>query len=236
MDIIKAKFIEAIKRTPTVESFRFRPEERIIFQPGQFLQIIFDSDNTTNKELNKYLSFSCAPWKEYIEVTKRISMSPFSCRLKDLKKGQEILVRAPLGSCVFKEEYKKIAFLAGGIGITPIISMLEYIAENNLPVDAWLAYSNRSEEEIAFKNQICQWAQASKDVKTLFLVTDCQPLDKTCIFGYINKSLLDEKIKDFAERTVFIFGPPRMVESMKGLCLESGCSQENIKSESFIGY
>jgi len=144
MDIFKVKFLERIKRTPTVESFRFMPEKRIDFLAGQFLRVIFDRDNLENKELNKFLSFSSSPCREYIEVTKRLSDSAFSQRLKSLKKDDEILIKAPLGSCVFNKDFKNIAFLIGGIGITPVISMLEYIQDENLDTDVMLFYSNRS--------------------------------------------------------------------------------------------
>ena len=105
MEELKVKLIANIKRTPSVESFRFSPK-KIAFIPGQFLQLIFDEVNEDNKNLNKYLSFSSSPSKDYIEVTKRLSDSDFSGRLKGLKINQELLIKAPLGNCIFKEEYK----------------------------------------------------------------------------------------------------------------------------------
>ena len=78
MKEIKAKFDRKIKRTEAAESFRFVPKERIDFLPGQFVQVNFDEKNKSNKALNKYLSFSCAPGKSYFEVTKKLSESEFS--------------------------------------------------------------------------------------------------------------------------------------------------------------
>ena len=108
MEEIRARLLEVIERTSTIKSFRLAPENRIDFIPGQFLQVIFDQADRNNKELNKYLSFSSSPTKEYIEVTKRLSESRFSQRLKDLKIEDEVLLKVPLGNCVFKDEYKKI--------------------------------------------------------------------------------------------------------------------------------
>ena len=129
MQEITAKCIQRIPRVSTIESFRFLLPEKISFIPGQFLEVVFAEANRENRQLNKYLSFSSSPTKEYIEVTKRLSNSPFSQRLKNLKIGDEVLIRAPLGSCVFKDDYKKIGFLIGGIGITPVISILDYIID-----------------------------------------------------------------------------------------------------------
>lgn len=230
------RFIEKIKRTDSVQSFRFLPQERIDFIAGQFLQVIFDEQNRDNKELNKYLSFSSSPTKEYVEVTKRLSNSNFSQRLNNLKIGDEPLLKAPLGNCVFNPEYEKIGFLIGGIGITPVISIIGYIVDEKLNTDAILLYSNRTEEDIAFKGELNHWRSVNYNIKVIYTVTDCPPKDSRCIFGRINKELISQNAPDFRERIFFIFGPPRMVETMKVLCLELGCSQEKIKTESFIGY
>lgn len=236
MGIIRAVFSEKIKRTPTIESFRFLPQEKISFMPGQFLQMIFDEKNSGNKELNKYLSFSSSPAREYIEVTKRLSESAFSGRLRGLGKNDPVLIKAPLGNCVFKEDYKKIAFLIGGIGITPVISILEHIIDKRLGTDVLLLYSNKIEEELAFKKELDYWQEINKNIKSLYVITDNAPKDKSCIFGRIDKNLLLEKTKDLKERIIFIFGPPKMVEAMKNLCIEIGLREENIKTEIFLGY
>lgn len=236
MKILRAKLIARIERTSTIESFRFSPDDKIDFVPGQFLQVIFDADSPENRELNKYLSFCSSPAKEYIEVTKRLSNSSFSQRLRSLKEEGAVLLKAPLGNCVFKDDYQKIGFLIGGIGITPVISILEYIVDKKLGTDTVLLYSNRTEADIAFKNELDKWSKISKNIKVFYTVTECQPEDTNCIFGRIDKNLLLNKIKDYNERVFFIFGPPKMVEAMDNLCLEAGCKKENIKTESFIGY
>jgi len=233
METIKAKLIETIDRVSGVRSFRFMPEKRIDFVPGQFLQVIFDA---RNKDLNKYLSFSSSPTQEYIEFTKRLSNSVFSERLKGLRINDEVSLKAPMGTCVFKEEYERIAFLIGGIGITPVVSILEYIAEKRLATDAMLFYSNRTDEDIAFRRELDLWQSKAANIRVFYLVTECQPKDKKCFFGRIDRDLLIREIKDIAERIFFIFGPPKMVEAMHNLCLDIGCKEENIKTENFIGY
>jgi len=236
MKEVRGRFTERIQRTPTVVSFRFATQEKIDFLPGQFLQVIFNQADRADKNLNKHLSFSCAPGKDYIEVTKRLSQSDFSQRLQSLKNGDEVLFKAPLGTCIFKDEYQKIGFLIGGIGITPVISIIEYIMEKKLGTSVCLVYSNRNDEEIAFRQELDRWRGVNNNLRISYLVTDCQPKDQVCIFGTINKDLLKEKICDFQERLFFVFGPPKMVESMDGLCRELGCPRENVKIENFTGY
>ena len=236
MELLRVRLIERIKRTPSTESFRFIPEKKIEFVPGQFLQLIFDEVSTNNKELNKYLSFSSSPTREYIEVTKRLSNSLFSQKLKSLNKDDKILIKAPFGNCVYKDEDKKIGFLIGGIGITPVISIIEYIVENKLDTDIVLVYSNKTEGEIAFKRELDYWRSINSNIKVFYTVTEYKPTDKDYIFGRISRAIFTEKVKDLRERVVFSFGPPRMVEAMKNLCLEINCKKDQLRTESFVGY
>jgi ferredoxin-NADP reductase len=236
MELIKARLIERIKRTPAVESFRFTTDKKIDFKAGQFLQLIFDSQAKDNKELNKYLSFSSSPTKNYIEVTKRLSDSKFSQSLKNLVLGNEVLLKAPMGNCILKDEYKKIGFLIGGIGITPVVSIIEYITEKKLDTDVLLFYSNKTQEDIAFRKELDCCESDNSNIKIFYTITDCEPADKKCIFGRIDKNLFIEKIKDYYERKFFIFGPPAMVSTMQNLCIETGCGKDDIKIENFIGY
>lgn len=236
MKELKVKFTEKITRTPAITSFRFIPSEKIEFSPGQFMRVIFDESNKDNRQLNKYLSFSSSPQKPYIEVTKRLSESEFSKRLSGLRSGEDVLIQAPLGNIIFLKQYNKIAFLIGGIGITPVISIIEYICEKKLNTDVFLFYSNRKEEDIAFRKELDFWQRNNKNIKIIYTITDCAPKDDTCVPGFIDKNLLKQKSIDFIERIIFIYGPPGMVTAMKGLCFDFGCDKEKVKTENFIGY
>jgi ferredoxin-NADP reductase len=129
-----------------------------------------------------------------------------------------------------------VAFLTGGIGITPVISILEYIKDKGLDIDSVLFYSNRNEEDIAFRKELDSWSAAELKIKKFYFLTDCQPKDKTCIYGRITEQYLKDKVSDWQQRTVFIYGPPKMVEAMSLLCLNAGCDKSLVKSENFIGY
>jgi len=236
MDILEAELISRINRTASVESFRFLPDKKVNFLPGQFLQVVFNSENPADKELNKYLSFSSSPTKDYIEITKRLSESKFSNALKALKIGDKLLFRAPFGNCYLNKENKRIVFLIGGIGITPVISILEYISDLKLANEVTLLYSNKEESEIAFKKELDEWALANKNIKVIYCVTEIKPCDDTCIFGRIDKNLILDRISSLIDSVVFIFGPPKMVEAMRLIALDCGVKLENIKTESFIGY
>ncbi|RJP29672.1 MAG: FAD-dependent oxidoreductase [Candidatus Omnitrophota bacterium] len=236
MVLLKGRLIQRIQRTPSVVSFRVKPDTGIEFIPGQFLRVVFDESNIENKDMNKYLSFSSSPLRPYIEFTKRITDSAFSKKLFGLKINDQINFSGPFGQCVLKEDYKKIAFLTGGIGITPVVSMIDYICEKKMSIDTVLFYSNRTEDEIAFKPELDSFQNKNHNIKIFYTITDCFPKDNKCLYGFINKNMIYQKLTDFRERKIFVFGPGGMVTAMKNLCLEMGCDSRNLKTETFIGY
>ena len=236
MTPVQAKFVQRVRRTETIESFRFHFEHRPDFLPGQFLKIIFDAENLNNRDLNKFLSFSSAPQTPYIEVTKRLSQSAFSNKLRQLNENTTVSFLAPYGQCVFKEEYQKIGFLIGGIGITPVMAILEYIFFKKLPVDVCLLYSNRREPEIAFKEDIRRLAQGQARWQVCLTVDESPPQSPDIRFGRIDQNLVEEMMPDINERVVFSFGPPGMVKAMRDLCLTMGCRPEHLNTEIFAGY
>lgn len=234
----RVEFIEKIERTKSVCSFRFKPQEVEVtdFVPGQFAQVIFDENNKTNRNLNKYLSFSCRPHLDYIEFTKRISASDFSKTLLSLKKGDSVLLKSPMGHCTLEKPEGKYAFLIGGIGITPVISMLENIDFNKLSADIIFLYSNTSDEDIPFYKELEGWAQAPLKIKIVHKVVVCASKNERYCIGTITKDFVLQEIPDHKERTFYVFGPPKMVDAMKSICQELGCLPERIKAEEFIGY
>ncbi len=219
-----------------VESFQFQPKRPMDFVPGQFVRVMLDRDNPNNKDLNKYLSLSCAPGKEYIEVTKRLSASLFSQALMRLKPGDEVLFYGPMGSCVLGQEDAKVGFITGGIGITPVISIIEHAAINRQETDIVLLYSNRRENEIAFKEKLDGWQAARNNIRIVHTITDEQPKGSGFLHGFIDKEMLVRAIPDWRDRRLFVYGPPAMVRVMQDICTEIGCDRGMIRVENFIGY
>lgn len=233
---VKAVLTERIRRTPSVESFRFSVGDRISFLPGQFCQVIFDRENPGNRGLNKYLSFSSSPERDYVEVTKKISESEFSRRLMSLRPGDEVLLKAPMGKTVFRDGTDRIGFLIGGIGITPVISIVEHIVGRGLETDVALLYMNRTLEETAFRLELEEWSEQKENIRYYCFLTREEPMDGRCAAGRIDRDAVLERIDDCGERTFFVYGPPKMVEAMGDLCRQVGCDPERLKTESFAGY
>lgn len=221
------KIKEIIPRTYNVKSFRLNSNNGASFKAGQFLIV------TINKNLTKPLSISSSPTeKGYIEFTKKITNSEFSTALDSLKAGDIVKIKYPYGNFTFNGEHPKIAFLSGGIGITPIRSICKYAVDEKLNTDITVLYGNRTAKDIVFKEDFSKM----QGIKVVHILSETGA-DWTGRTGYINKQVIKEKIPDYLERKFFICGPPGMVESMKKILKEElTLPNENIITEIFTGY
>ena len=229
--------IEVIKRTPDVKSFRFRTKEDASFKPGQFFFVTIKIDG---EERTKHFSFSNSPTeKGYVEFTKRITESPFSKALDKLKRGDWAKLKMPLGSFTFEGEYGKIAFLSGGIGITPIRSICKFVTDNALQTDISLLYGNNKEGDIIFRDDLDLIKKHNRNFRPVYTLTspDIHRNKWHGLTGYINETMIKEEIPDYKERVFYICGPPVMVKALTDtLRAKLGIDESKIKTENFTGY
>jgi ferredoxin-NADP reductase len=231
------KVLDVIQRTHNVKSFRFAIEEDVEFKPGQFFFVTIKIDT---EEKKKHFSFSNSPTeKGYVEFTKRITDSEFSQALDRLKIGDWARIKMPYGSFVLGEENGKIAFLSGGIGITPIRSICKFVSDMSLPIDIVLLYGNDKEEDIIFRQDLGQMSSMNKNIRIVYTLTS-PDIDKQTWpgrTGYIDDEMIKQEIGDYNERAFYICGPPKMIEGLTDILKNKLSIQENkIKTENFVGY
>ena len=230
----ETEVLDAIPRTHNVKSFRFKTKEDINFKPGQFFFVTIHIDG---REITKHFSFSNSPTeRQYLEFTKKITDSDFSKALDQLKVGDWARLRMPYGSFTFEGEYKKIAFLSGGIGITPIRSICKYAVDKKLDTDIVLLYGNRTVKDIVFKKDFDAMQKEYSKLKVVHVLSKAEA-GWAGRRGHIDGGLIKEEVPDFLERRFYICGPPLMVEAVKKILLdELNVIGKNIITENFTGY
>jgi len=243
---LKGVLIKTFSHCCDVKTLRFRLERDVAYEPGQYLVLtLFTGD----KKISKALSISSSPSEAgYIEVTKKISSSDFSKALDHLMPGDEVSLRLPMGKftlpfsapgqdAVKENKPPRIAFLSGGIGITPIRSILKFVADRNLDIDIVLLYSSRTPEYLIFRKDIIEMQKLNKNIKAIFTLSDCKEKVPGCRQGSIDDSLVREAIPDYLERTFYICGPPGMVAAMRSMLKDKlALPSEKIVTEDFAGY
>ncbi|MHB8155548.1 MAG: ferredoxin--NADP reductase [Candidatus Omnitrophota bacterium] len=230
---IKARIREVIQRNYNVKSFRLEIPGALDFKAGQFLLVKLKDD----PQLKRYLSISSSPTeKYYLEFTKKLTESDFSKTLDNLKSGDQVVIQYPFGKFVLDEAFPKIAFLSGGIGITPIRSICKYVVDKNLGNDIVLVYSNRSVKDIVFKDDFDALVKSYPALRVAHVLCETQT-GFICSVGRINAGVIKNEIPDYPERKFYLCGPPQMVEAMRKLLAEElRVSPEMIITENFQGY
>jgi len=230
------RVIEVIDRTYNVKSVRFALPEPIEFIAGQYMLVTL---NFQGKDLLHALSMSNSPSEiGYVEFTKKLSDSEFSHAISLLHLRDAAKVKLPLGQFTLQPDHKKIALIAGGIGITPIRSMIKFATDQKLTTDLVLFYSNHRPEDIVFRNDFEQMEQINSHLKVIHTITCPDELpDWSGRRGYVNEDLIKKELPDYQDYNIYLCGPPRMMEVMQSMLKEKLClPAEKIIIEKFSGY
>lgn len=230
--IFETNVIETIWRTPDIKSIRFEKPEGFHYLAGQYIFVTL-GDGT--EQMTKHFTLSSSPTENFLEITKRLTGHPFANALASLNAGDKVSMNGAFGDFTFQGEYDKVGMLSGGIGITPLRSMIRYSIDRKLSVSIILLYSNRFEGDIAFRDELEDIQKKNSNIKVIETIT--RPgLDWKGISGRINAEMVKEFIPDYMERTFYTSGPQKMVDSMISLEKEIGVLERKIKQESFSGY
>jgi ferredoxin-NADP reductase len=230
---LEVKIKEVIQRTYNVKSFRVAIDNVLDFKAGQFLSVSLKPE----KEFKRYLSISSSPTeKGHLEFTKKITESEFSKLLDSLKPQDTVRIQYPFGKFTLDDPQEKIAFLSGGIGITPIRSICKYVVDKKLDTDIILVYANRSIKDIVFKEDFALMQKQYPKLKVSHVLSEPAPGFKCCL-GRIDRQIIITEVPDYTQRKFYLCGPPAMVEAMKKILIkELSLPEENIITENFQGY
>lgn len=203
----------------------------IRFHPGQFAWIKVNDSPYTMEE-HPYSFASSA------ECTNRLSfgvkaLGDFSERLQAVKEGTTVYVDGPHGAfSVDRAQAPGYVFIAGGVGITPMMSFLHTMADREDPRPIILIYSTNKEEELAYSDEI-EKLKERLDLSTVF-VLDEPPHDWAAEEGKITGDLLDRRLpKERFTRQFFVCGPGPMMAAVEKELIEDGVPRSHIQLEKF---
>jgi ferredoxin-NADP reductase len=218
---MESKVIDIIKRAEGIYSYRFKGS--MTYEAGQFFFVTIEG----NKK--KHFSFTSSPTDDYVEFTKKLTDSEYSQALRRLKTGDSVGLENPKGEFVMGDS-KKLAFVTGGIGLTPFISMLRYVDAKDLDKDIVMLYSNKT-RDLPFKKELDEFSK-KENIKVEYTVTQDESWEGRT--ERIDEEMIKEVIPDWKEREFFVSGPPKMVETLEKIIKNMGI--EKIKTENFPGY
>jgi len=210
----------------------------IEFRAGQdFWVELLDPPYEDEKGSRRHISVVTSPTERgVLGLCTRIRDTAFKRSLAELEVGDEVEVEEPKGEFVLPPASDgPFVFVAGGIGITVFRSMLRYIADEGLPHEVTLFYSNRDHESAAFLDELTELEAAVPGFRLVATMTGEPDWDGET--RRIDADLLgDHLTAELGAYTYLIAGPPPMVEGVVEMLGAAGVPEERVRPDRFSGY
>lgn len=240
MPVYKVKLTEKREVADGTMAFQFEKPEGFVYKAGQFSDCTLINPAETDAEGNtRAFSFASAPYEDELMFATRMRDTAFKRVLKTMEPGTELSLDAPHGSFTLHDDICFPAvFLTGGIGVTPVRSIVLQAMHDNLPHRILVFYSNRGPEDAAFLDELTECQDSNPNYTFVGTMTEMEKSSREWDgeTGFIDKAMLQKFISDMTLPIYYIDGPPAMVKAMRQLLSEVGVDKGNIRTEEFSGY
>lgn len=210
----------------TIEVSFSRPND-FQFQAGQYVQLglphLLFPDSAGS---SRVMSIASSPLSDKeIAIAFRDTGTGYKDTFKHLKIGAPAIIEGPYGFFTLSEHITlPRIFLAGGIGVTPFLSMLQYSTASNLDIPTTLLYSNSKLENAAYLSELQDLARHNRRFTLRHIV------------GRLDFQTLQQHLPDAENCLWYISGPPTMVASVRNSLSLLGVDDGRVCGEEFTGY
>ncbi len=190
------------------------------FEPGQFAFAVFSSKAVTTEE--HPFSISSSPESPNIRLSIKRS-GDFTSTLTGLTKGEFVFLYGPYGQFGKRalSSSKEVVMIAGGIGVTPFLSIANYANTKKITSKFRLFYSYKNDSESQYKEELAKLLGGS-----LFAHNS----DRN---GHLTAEIIKQKIGDLSNKLILLCGPRTMMKSLTAQLLAAGVTRQNIIFEDF---
>lgn len=233
--------IKLTKRTEIANStmaFHFEKPEGLEFRAGQFCDLTLLEPPETDDEGNiRGFSLVNAPFEDEVVVATRMRDTAFKRVLKDMPIGTEVEFDGPYGDfTLHKNESTPAVFLIGGIGVTPVLSMIAQATHDKTEHKILLLHSSRTPEDLPFVAEFEKLASENPNFTYVPAASDGSSDSFKGEHGRIGKLMLEKYVEDLSAPKYYLSGPAVMVKAMRELLTELDADEDNIRTEEFSGY
>ena len=225
---------------PEIVSFTFRKPSWFRHRPGQYMEWSLPVAHGDARGTRRYFSLASSPTEEDIIVAARFPRpaSRFKEEMRAMRPEALITAGELAGDFTLPRNPRvPLAFIAGGIGITPFRSMLKYLVDKGEKRDIVLLYAANVPEQLVFSDVIRE-ARAVIGLRVATTVSDLPrvPAAWPGRRGFVDADMIREVIPDAARRLVFVSGPPVMVNATTSALRSAGVKRRSIRTDYFPGY
>ncbi len=221
-------------------AFHFEKPVGFSFKSGQAIDVVLADGRTVDVQSGRHtFSIVSAPFESELTIATRMRDSTFKRAFARLPVGSLIQIEGPFGSLTLHNDLARPAVLiAGGIGITPFMSILRQATHDRREQRLVLLYSNRRPEDTAFLSELQNLEERNLNFRLAATMTlmgaSVQPWGGQT--GMVNEALLKAAVEGQPNPIYYVAGPPALVAGMRQTLHDSGVDDDDIRSEEFYGY
>jgi ferredoxin-NADP reductase len=234
----KLRVLRMFDETPEVRTFRLGDPDGasvpFTYVPGQFLDVTATIGGKFVKR--SYSMASSTTERDYVEITvKREPYGVMSSYLHEsVKEGDELEIAAPAGRFTFTgTEASSIVLIGGGVGITPLMSVIRYLTAHGWPGEIVLLYCFRQPQDFIFHEELEYLQRRNPNLRVIAAVTRRGQTPWIGLEGRFTREIIAYSLPRIATYRIHLCGPPPMMEAIRGMLLELGVPKDQIKTEAF---
>lgn len=238
MSVKNIKLISKHEVAEGTMGFHFEKPADIEYIAGQFADFtIIDPSENDEEGATRGFSLVHAPYEGEIVFATRMRDTAFKRIMKDMPIGTEVKFDGPYGDFkLHKTTTTPAVFLTGGIGVTPVRSIIAQATHDKVDQEITLFYSNRTLELAAFMDSFNKYAAENDKFIFIPVITQTPPEGWTGETGYVTAEMLHKYIPDMTKPIYYLSGPAEMVAAMRKILVEAEVNEDNIRTEEFSGY
>lgn len=204
---------EVVNVAKNIKSFHFRTPKPVRYTAGQFIELNLPHDQPDSRGTKRWFTLSSSPTEDHLAITTKFASekgSTFKQTLAALPIGTELMMSSPMGDFVLpKDAAKQLVFVAGGIGITPMRSMVKYLVDSGQQREIQLLYGASSVDEIAYDDLF-----VSAGIGYTKIINQ-PPSDWQGESGILSAERIVALAGGDVSQTFYVSGPEPMVESLE---------------------
>lgn len=240
----KIKITKITRETPDTKTFELETigGHPLIYQPGQFLTLVFAKKNGDSER--RSFSFSSAPaLAEKPAITiKRIPNGEYSRAFIDRAREGDIFEYSGISGFFMLPknvtDYRQFIFFAAGSGITPVFSLIKTLLTQYPVCKVLLIYSNRSPRDTIFYTSLTRLLRAYPgrlDIEFIF------SSGKDMLKARLNNSLIADILKKYqrdnwSNTYFYLCGPFEYMDTVSITLLTEAIPGKNIRKENFSSF
>lgn len=240
MPVHEARLVRRDTVAEGTMAFYFSKPSGFRHEAGQsLLMTIMNSPETDSEGDARTFTIASAPHEQELMIATRMRDTAFKRVLKAAPPGTRVTIDGPNGEMVLHADPARPAvLLAGGIGITPFLSITRDAAHRRLPHRLCLFYSNRRPEDAAFLSELQRVGQSNPNFRLIAAMTEPEKSAQRWPgeTGFIRRELLERHLPDLMSPIYYFAGPPAMTLAMQQMLEAIGISEQAMRYEEFYGY